>query len=168
MEAVQTYEQQLINRYAQAKRNLATAPKSERKSLPKVKRWGYSPAPLPEVPFWFRQERKHDYILLDTKDEAGQSHRSVVRYNSMPKWKQILDDVSKAHSIPIVTIIGACRSKAVVAARHEAAWIMHTHTKMSMSDIGRRLGGRDHTTIISALGKFRENGVSLSTGLNSP
>lgn len=57
-------------------------------------------------------------------------------------WK-----VAKKHGIGVEQLIGQCRARHFVAARQEACYELH---KMGLSypAIGRRLGDRDHTTII--------------------
>jgi chromosomal replication initiator protein len=48
-------------------------------------------------------------------------------------------------------LIGARRSRAVVRPRQAAMFLAKTLTTRSYPDIGRRFGGRDHTTVLHAV-----------------
>jgi hypothetical protein len=45
----------------------------------------------------------------------------------------------------------ASRHRKVARPRQVAMWLAKQHTKMSFPDIGARLGGRDHTTVMHAV-----------------
>lgn len=47
-----------------------------------------------------------------------------------------------------------------VTARHEVCWLAKRHTTFSLPQIGRALGGRDHTTAINSVKKFEAGLVS--------
>ena len=49
------------------------------------------------------------------------------------------------------------RNRHLVKARHTAVYLTTKHTRMSLPSIGRHFGGRDHTTILHARNKVREN-----------
>lgn len=69
-------------------------------------------------------------------------------------WKVVLAEVSKKHGITVNELIGQQRSSQIVAARHESMWRMKTETTMSLPEIGRRLGNRDHTTVLHGVRKY--------------
>lgn len=48
------------------------------------------------------------------------------------------------------------RRAPLVRARQVACWLMRHHTTLSFPQIGARLGGRDHTTILHAVRKIDE------------
>lgn len=62
--------------------------------------------------------------------------------------------VSLRHDVHEREITGRSRIKHIVAARHEAAYLIARHTRLSMVQVGKLLGGRDHATIVHALSKF--------------
>lgn len=72
-----------------------------------------------------------------------------------PAWKRILDETATKHCVSVDDIISPRRDRAILPARYEAIWRMKAETAMSLPAIGRRLGGRDHTTIINALKKYQ-------------
>jgi hypothetical protein len=86
--------------------------------------------------------RERDFILiqLDPLDESQLALRS--------KWKQIVTEVCEKHKIGRVEVMSRTRRYAVVNARHEVMWRMRAETTMSLPEIGKRLGGFDHTTVL--------------------
>jgi hypothetical protein len=73
-----------------------------------------------------------------------------------PQWKRIILETAIAHGVPPVDIMSARRAAPIVAARQEAMWRMRMETTMSTPAIGKRLGGRDHTTVIHGVRKHAE------------
>ena len=67
----------------------------------------------------------------------------------------ILDEVTRHYRMNTDALSGASRKKDVVRARHVAMYLLHEELGMKDTDIGRELGGRDHSTVISALHKMR-------------
>ena len=59
-------------------------------------------------------------------------------------------------SITVDDLISKRRTKAVVRPRHIAMYLAKTMTTRSLPDIGRRFGGRDHSTVIHAVNKITE------------
>ncbi len=55
--------------------------------------------------------------------------------------------VAKEHELPVDVIKGVARTHAVCLARHHAAYELAMRTQCSLSQIGRVLGGRAHTSI---------------------
>jgi len=72
-----------------------------------------------------------------------------------PAWKRILAEVAIEHKVSVKDIISQRRDRAILPARYKAIYRMKTETTMSLPAIGRRIGGRDHTTIINALRKYQ-------------
>jgi chromosomal replication initiator protein len=48
------------------------------------------------------------------------------------------------------------RTRSVARPRQVAMWLCKQHTTRSYPDIGRRFGGRDHTTVLHAVKKIEE------------
>lgn len=66
---------------------------------------------------------------------------------------EIAADVARLHGITVGQIRGSGRTQAICLARDHAAWVMARQTYLSLGQIGRWLGGRDHTTISNAVAK---------------
>ena len=60
------------------------------------------------------------------------------------------------HDVKHEEIVGHRRKRLFVDARHAAAWCLRASMRMSFAGIARRLGGRDHKTIINSLKRARE------------
>ena len=67
----------------------------------------------------------------------------------------IIEEVARAHGVRVADILGPCRERPLVKARHEAIRRVHqARPNMSTPEIGRMFN-RDHKTILSALGGRR-------------
>lgn len=71
--------------------------------------------------------------------------------DSTPHWKRIRMEVCQKHGIALVDLIGERRDRLSAKARHEAFYRMRHETTMSLPSIGRRMGGRDHTTVMNGI-----------------
>ncbi len=63
------------------------------------------------------------------------------------RHRQILRDVATAFDVPMRDLMSRCKIKTYAQARQAASYLMRLQTKMSLPEIGRRMG-RDHTTIL--------------------
>lgn len=68
--------------------------------------------------------------------------------------KELLRQVIDAHKIEFNELISDRRNQKLVKARFELYWKLKTFTSMSYPEIGRFLGGRDHTTILYGVRKY--------------
>ncbi len=55
--------------------------------------------------------------------------------------------------VPFADLQGPRRLKPMCRARFAAIWIARRITKLSLPQIGRQLGGRDHSTILNAIAR---------------
>ena len=80
-----------------------------------------------------------------------------MRVNGQNKIRveDIIPIVAEKHRVTVADIKGACRSKKVIAARFEAiAEARRLRPDLSLTQLGRLFGKRDHTTIRHALVKM--------------
>jgi hypothetical protein len=70
------------------------------------------------------------------------------------KIKEIQRAVCTVYNISFNDLISARRVATLVEPRHVAIMLVNHLTKLSMPEIGRRFGGRDHTTILYAIRKL--------------
>ncbi|MGV2392618.1 UNVERIFIED_CONTAM: hypothetical protein O8I53_06420 [Campylobacter lari] len=68
----------------------------------------------------------------------------------------IIDYVSKYYKIPKKEILGKGRQKDVVLARHIAIFLIREQLNVSLEQIGKFFGNRDHSTIINAIKKIEK------------
>jgi hypothetical protein len=73
-----------------------------------------------------------------------------------PKHSEIIQHVCKFFDISTVDILSDRRTQDLVLPRHIAVYLMKELTLSSLPVIGKRLGRRDHTTILHALRKIRD------------
>jgi hypothetical protein len=71
-------------------------------------------------------------------------------------WKVIAREVCEKHGVSMIDLVSARRDKKVAVARHEAFWRCRTETRLSLPQIGKRFGGRDHTTVLHGVNKHKE------------
>jgi len=75
-------------------------------------------------------------------------------FSGMNKIEQIKRIICKRYGISKEAIESNCRKKDIVMPRQIAMYLARKNTTYSFPEIGRRLGGRDHTTIIFAVRKI--------------
>lgn len=69
--------------------------------------------------------------------------------------KEIIEEVAREHGYSYAILAGASRARSVVVARHRAIGrVYQERPDMSMVQIGRLFGGRDHSSIWSAVTKL--------------
>lgn len=64
---------------------------------------------------------------------------------------RIRDEICAAHGIEPGDLTGYRRAQGLMVARQECMWRMREETDASLPQIGRALGGRDHTTVLYGL-----------------
>jgi chromosomal replication initiator protein len=69
---------------------------------------------------------------------------------------EILRKVADHYNLRMSDLLSARRARQVARPRQVAMYLAKTLTSRSLPDIGRRFGGRDHTTVIHAVKKIEE------------
>jgi chromosomal replication initiation ATPase DnaA len=70
-----------------------------------------------------------------------------------PSLKAILFAVAAAFRVPVVDIVSHRRPRRICDARHAAYRIARDLTLLTLPQIGRHIGGRDHTTVLHGIRK---------------
>ena len=70
-----------------------------------------------------------------------------------PSLKAILFAVAAAFRVPVIDIVSHRRARRICEARHAAFRIARDLTLLSLPQIGKRIGGRDHTTVLHGIRK---------------
>lgn len=91
----------------------------------------------------------------------------VVLESPQPTFKKIVAEVSAKHDVPVVDIKSVRRNKKIVLARCEVSYRCKKETSMSFPQIGRYMGGRDHTTILYQAQKW-ERLIEVKNGRGKP
>jgi chromosomal replication initiator protein len=83
----------------------------------------------------------------------------LTTYLNMPYRKTspqtILKAVADFYNISANDLLKRSRKKEVVRPRQVAMFLLRDETKLSFPEIGQKLGGRDHSTVIHACEKIR-------------
>jgi chromosomal replication initiation ATPase DnaA len=80
--------------------------------------------------------------------------------------REIIRSVAEAHALSVNDLVCHSHRRALVVARHEAAYEIARLTDLSLVQIGRALGGRDHTTMIHSISAHAErHGLPVVRGL---
>ncbi len=69
---------------------------------------------------------------------------------------EIIRKVADHYNLRMSDMLSARRARSVARPRQVAMYLSKTLTSKSLPDIGRRFGGRDHTTVIHAVRKIEE------------
>jgi len=70
---------------------------------------------------------------------------------------EILDAVSTNYGVSLQELTGRSRRREISVPRQVAMYLMREETGASLVDIGRTLGGRDHTTILHGIEKVEHD-----------
>lgn len=70
--------------------------------------------------------------------------------------QEIQRQVARYYDIPKTEMLSARRTARIVQPRQIAMYLARALTLRSLPDIGRRFGGRDHTTILHAIRKIEK------------
>ena len=74
----------------------------------------------------------------------------------MTAMRGIILTVSREAGVSVMDIRSARRDAASTRARMICCWLARRHTPLSLPAIGRRLGGRDHSTVRHAIRRIEE------------
>ena len=104
--------------------------------------------------------------------ESVQDALSHSRYNSnaRPTVDKIQRACAKEFNITLDEILSKRRARIVARPRQVAMYLAKTLTTRSLPDIGRRFGGRDHTTVIHAVKRIealRKTDSALNTSVEA-
>ena len=90
---------------------------------------------------------QHEPITRELAAEALNAITTTPR-TAMPRPSVILDAVAQVTNIPVEALTSKRREKQVAYARHLAMYLLREIAQQSYAQIGRLLGGRDHTTVL--------------------
>ncbi|MDD6101950.1 MAG: chromosomal replication initiator protein DnaA [Clostridiales bacterium] len=99
---------------------------------------------------------KHTPITLDSAKEALSVYISPEAKKEI-NAELVIDVVSEYYNISPSAIFSKNKSKNIAYPRQIAMYICKQVTSLSLSDIGKAMGGRDHTTILHGCNKIEED-----------
>ena len=82
----------------------------------------------------------------------------LISHNSSEKLTahDIIHLATEFFSLPQEELLGPCRTKDLVMARHITMYALREHTDLSLPTIGGLFDGRDHTSVLHAVNKITE------------
>jgi len=69
---------------------------------------------------------------------------------------ELISAVAKHYSIGKRTLLGTTRARPVARPRQVLMYLLRTHTLLPLQEVGRIVGGRDHTTVMHAVEKITQ------------
>jgi chromosomal replication initiator protein len=93
-----------------------------------------------------------------TVDQAALALRDLVRPSDVQRIKidDILKVVGRHFNVPKSDLLSPRRARSIVRPRQIGMYLAKTLTTRSLPEIGRRFGGRDHSTVLHAVRKIEE------------
>ncbi len=76
-----------------------------------------------------------------------------VEGNALPTPNLIISQVSKFYSVDESVLRGTLKNKGTAEARQMAMYLIRKLTNLSLPEIGKEFGGRDHSTVLYAIRK---------------
>lgn len=106
------------------------------------------PPPLepPALSVSMREQFREAHELLKVAGVAG-----------VPKWKLILREVCELHGVTMDQLTSHNRSKKFIAARMLAYYRLNKELNLSLPQIGRYIGDRDHSTVFYGIKRYELN-----------
>lgn len=94
-----------------------------------------------------------------TSDQFREAHEllKVAGVAGVPRWKLILREVCTLHSITMDQLTSHNRSKKFINARMLAYYRLHKELGLSLPQIGRYIGDRDHSTVFYGIKRHELN-----------
>ncbi|MBQ3532646.1 MAG: chromosomal replication initiator protein DnaA [Oscillospiraceae bacterium] len=99
-------------------------------------------------------------LLGDKVDEeaVGRAVRDMLKKSNeyVPSPSVIIDYICKYYNLEEDVLRGQSRGREIVNARQIAMYLIRRMTNLSLVDIGKEFGGRDHTTVLHSLDKVEK------------
>ena len=99
-------------------------------------------------------------LLGDTVDEqaVGRAVKDILKKSNeyIPSPQVIITYICKYYNLDEDVLRGQNRGRDVVNGRQIAMYLIRRMTNLSLSDIGKEFGGRDHTTVLHSLDKVEK------------
>jgi chromosomal replication initiator protein len=91
-----------------------------------------------------------------TLDEARTQLRPTLQAGAASPLSvgRIIEVVATYHGMRSKDLMGPSRQRQVTRARHIAMFLARQHLQMSLPELGRAFGGRDHTTVLASVSKI--------------
>ncbi len=95
----------------------------------------------------------NDRITMEVATKAFHNHTN--RERDTLSVDSIKDTVANYYGLTVKQIDSKNRTRIIVNARHISMYLIRKHLDISFSKIGEEIGGRDHSTVVSAYDKIQ-------------
>lgn len=120
----------------------------------------HAPEPMPVT---IPSKPDKAWILVDVEEASPPevAHETSTPVQRIPpsRTQAVMRAVADLHGVTVAQIKGEVRTARVVKPRQLAMVAVWMETRLSLPQIGRRFGGRDHTTILHGLRKYGVTGA---------
>lgn len=95
-------------------------------------------------------------LSLELAQDFFREQKSITPPPPSPKLsaQTVIEEAASFFGLSVDEVVGKNRVKQLVTARHAAMYILSKDLGLSLVEVGRLLGGRDHTTVMHALKKI--------------
>ena len=110
------------------------------------------------------EQRIRDILMVATRPPSDDEEQAF--WKSAKPWmkgcvvppipKRIIAECLIKHQIKYIHVASECRNVELVTCRQEICYRLKEETSYSLPQIGRLLGGRDHTTVLFAIRRHKE------------
>lgn len=102
-------------------------------------------------------------IMETLRQKAVESAWELERLR-LPTMKDIISEVAEKYGVTINDILSDRRTRNLAQPRFEVCWRARNETRLSLPQIGRSIGGRDHTTVLNAIRKYEAMRREIAIG----
>jgi chromosomal replication initiator protein len=106
-----------------------------------------------------------EYARLSHREVTQELVREAVyplrKVSSTPSAEQIIDAVCAYFNLTPDQLAGPSRARDITYPRHLAVYLLRRFCTQPLVDIGRMLGGRDHSTVISAFKRIERESTAV-------
>lgn len=121
---------------------------------------------IPNTPFGVKKvEPQRKAVPVPRNPEPDYWHQmwffdlvfgKAISTSAAPKVEDIIRAVCHEFGVSKIDLIGCRRNREIVRPRQVAMYLAKKVTGRSLPEIGRRMGGRDHTTALAAIRRIEE------------
>ena len=108
---------------------------------------------LNRIIFTIETEDDVDRITLDVANKAVLTLDGGKTFSNQISERKIINIVADYYNLEPSQIIGKTRTEQIVLARHISMYLVRDLLDIPLKKIGEAFGGRDHTTVMSAIEK---------------
>jgi hypothetical protein len=115
-----------------------------------------SPAPEPAFSFtdWLKRQEELNPFPEDFREELTRLVHSHLDRGGCPRIDHVQRVVAHHYGMAVRDLLSRRRTREVVLPRQIAMYLAKMMTLHSLPEIGRRFGGKDHTTVLHAIRKL--------------